>query len=228
MRTQLVLAPLVAFVALGQGCAPPRAVGDLGTVPSLAPRDVSVGGEWKQPPKFTVDLTEPAFLTLFVVVPNHAAQLLAVTSTDSDAPFAAGSHVLQAATAHPQSPNRPTGAIEGGAYPDLGAGCAVTDFVKETKQQDKDVITFATPTTSPPIVTCTVPGVGRVGSMPKVAFDRYLLVVASDKPVARGAIAAALEQLDVAGTPREVSERVAALAARESGAAHWGARAIRY
>jgi len=49
--------------------------------------------------------------------------------------------------------------------------------------------------------------------MPKVAFDRYLLVVASDKPVARGAIAAALEQLDVRH-PREVSERVAALAAR--------------
>ncbi len=73
MRTQLALAPVVAFLALGQACVPPRTVPDLGTTPSLAPRDVAVGGEWKQPPKFTVDLTEPAFLSLFVIVPNHAA-----------------------------------------------------------------------------------------------------------------------------------------------------------
>jgi len=228
MRTQLALAPVVAFLALGQACAPPRTVPDLGTTPSLAPRDVAVGGEWKQPPKFTVDLTEPAFLTLFVVVPNHAAQLLAVTSTDPNSPFSAGSHVLQAAPARPQALNQPAGPIEGGAYPDLGAACAVTDFVKETTQQDTGVITFATPTTSPPIVTCAVPGVGRLSSMPKVALDRYLLVLASDKPVAGNAVAAALARLDVTGTPREVSERVAAFAARESGAAHWGARAIRY
>jgi len=227
MRTQLLLAPFVGLFALGPACAPPRAVADLGTTPSLAPSDVTVGEEWKQPPKFTVELTEPAFLTLFVVVPNHAAQLLAFTSTDPKSPFSTGSHVLQAAPAR-QALNQPAGATEGGAYPDLGAACAVTDFVKETKQQDTNVITFATPTTSPPIVTCAVPGIGRVSSMPKVPFDRYLLVVASDKPVARDAIAAALERLDVAGSPREVTELVAELAARESGAAHWGARAIRY
>ncbi len=136
--------------------------------------------------------------------------------------------MLQAAPARPQALNQPAGAIEGGAYPDLGAACAVTDFVKETKQQDKDVITFGTPTTSPPIVTCAVPGFGQPSSMPKVALDRYLLVLASDKPVATDAVAAALARLDIAGTPREVSERVAAVAARQSGAAHWGARAIRY
>jgi len=64
--------------------------------------------------------------------------------------------------------------------------------------------------------------------MPGATFDRYLLAVATDKPVAREAIAAALERLDVSGTPREVSERVAALAAREAQAVQWGARAIRY
>jgi len=53
-------------------------------------------------------------------------------------------------------------------------------------------------------------------------------VLASDKPVAGNAIAAELQRLDMAGTPREVTERVAELAARQSGAAHWGARAIRY
>ncbi len=228
MRTQLALAPVVALFALGQSCAPPRTVADLGTAPSLAPRDVTVAAEWKQPPKFTVELSEPAYLTLFVVVPNHAAQLLAFTSTDSGSPYSAGTHTLQGALGHPHALNQPAGAIEGGAYPDLGAACAVTDFVQETTRQDSDVITFATPTTSPPIVSCAVPGVGQVSSMPKVAFDRYLLVLASDKPIAGVAVAAALGRLDMAGTPREVTERVAELAARQSGAAHWGARAIRY
>ena len=228
MRTQRALVLVVTLFALGQSCAPSRTVADLGPAPSLAPRDVTVAAEWKQPPKFTVALSEPAYLTLFVVVPNHVAQLLAVTSTDSGSLYSAGSHTLRAAQAHPHALNQPSGGIEGGPYPDLGAACAVPDFVKETKQDDKDVITFATPTTSPPIVSCAVPGVGRVSSMPKVPFDRYLLVLASDKPVAGNAIAAELQRLDMAGTPREVTERVAELAARQSGAAHWGARAIRY
>lgn len=228
---QVVALTMLGLGSLTHGCAAPRSVADLGPAPALGP-GVQVREEWKQPPTITVNLSQPAFVTLFVVAPNHGADLLTLVTPDSF--FAVGTHVLL--TAAPEA--RRTGpAIAGGAYPDVAAACAVADFMQETtrisigpggEEQKTDVITFATPSTSPPIPTCSVPGFARPAPMPGATFDRYLLAVATDKPVARQAVAAALEGLDVSGTPREVSERVAALAAREAQAVQWGARAIRY
>ena len=236
MRSRLIVVSFLGLAPIAQGCAPPKTVANMGTTPSFEP-GLAVGEEWRQPPTFTVDLARPAYLTLFVVVPNHSAELLTVSAVEPDAMLAAGTHALRPAPQRTRAPLRSAGSIDGGTYPDLGAGCAVTDFAKETiqlstgpdgKEQKADVITFATPTTSPPIVTCSVPGFGHFAPAPRIAPDRYLLVLATDKPVAREAIAGALERLDVAGTPREVSERVAALAAQGSHATEWGARAIRY
>lgn len=232
MRSLMLVVSMVGLGSLVQGCAPPSAVGDLGTRPSLGP-DVTVRQEWKQPTTVTVALTQSAFLSVFRVAPNQSAEL--VTLAASDSLFAAGTHVLQplATVARRES----GAAMTGGAYPDLGQPCAVTDFVKETSQistgpdgveQKKDVITFATPSTSPPILTCAVPGFGDVGSSPRAGVDRYLLVVATDRPVTPRVMAQALARLDVTGTLQEVSARVAALAAREAGATQWGARAVRY
>ena len=164
-------------------------------------------------------------MTLFVVVPNHGAQLLPTTGR-ADSLFGPGTHVLHPVGADVGQSRGPV--IEGGAYPDLGAACAVGDFVKETTVHDTSVITFATPTTSPPIVTCSRPGLGRPTPLPGARFDRYLLALATDRPVAPEVVAAALERLDLTGSPREVSERIAALAARASKSAQWEARAIRY
>ena len=217
--------------SLALGCAPPSTVADLGPAPTLGP-GVQVRQEWRQPPTITVDLSQPAFVTLFVVAPNHSADLLTLVTPDSF--FASGTHVLRLAAGEAPRSGPP---IAGGAYPDLGAACAVPDFVQQTtrisvglggEEQKTDVITFATPSTSPPIVTCSVPGLSRPAPMPGAVFDRYLLAVATDKPVVRDAVGSALARLDVSGTPREVSERVAALAAREAKAVHWGARAIRF
>ena len=236
MRSRLIVVSFLGLAPIAQGCAPPKTVANMGTTPSFEP-GLAVGEEWRQPPTFTVDLARPAYLTLFVVVPNHSAELLTVSAAEPDAMMAAGTHALRPAPQRTRAPLGSAGSIDGGTYPDLGAGCAVTDFAKETiqlstgpdgKEQKADVITFATPTTSPPIVTCSVPGFGHLAPAPRIAPDRYLLVLATDKPVAREAIAGALERLDVAGTPREVSERVSALAVQGSHATEWGARAIRY
>jgi hypothetical protein len=59
-------------------------------------------------------------------------------------------------------------------------------------------------------------------------LDRYLLVVATSQPINREAVAGALDDLEVTGSPREVSDRVASLVARVSRVTEWGARAIRY
>jgi hypothetical protein len=59
-------------------------------------------------------------------------------------------------------------------------------------------------------------------------LDRYLLVVATSLPLHDDAVANALDGLDVTGSPREVSDRVASLVARVSRVTEWGARAIRY
>ena len=110
------LLPLVAFVAVGalsQGCAPPRTESGLGTTPSLGP-DVTVREEWEQPPTFAVELAQPAFLTLFVVTPNHGARLLATTGRP-DSLFAAGTHQLHPVRAEVGQPRGP--AIDGGHIP---------------------------------------------------------------------------------------------------------------
>ena len=232
MRAHITFVSILGLGPLALACAPPSTVSDLGTTPTFGP-GVSVRQEWKQPPAFTVILPQAAFLTLFVVSPNHGAEL--VPLAPADMPFAAGTHVLRPVQAEARRQGGP--AVAGGTYPDHAAPCAVTDFVKETTQsttgpggveQKTDVITFSTPTTSPPIVTCAVPGFEELGATSRPTFDRYLLVVATDKAVATSAIAGALLGLDVTGSPREVTERVATLAAREAGATQWGARAVRY
>jgi hypothetical protein len=232
MRARMIFVAMLGLGPLSLACAPPSTVSDLGTTPALGP-DVSVRQEWKQPPTFTVVLPQPAFLTLFVVSPDHSAELVPLAT--ADAPFAAGAHVLRPVPAEARRQNGPAAA--GGTYPDYAAPCAVQDFVKETIQtttgpggveQKTDVITFSTPTTSPPIVTCAVPGFEELGATSRPTFDRYLLVVATDKAMATSAVARALSGLDVSGSPREVTERVATLAAREAGATQWGARAVRY
>ena len=67
--------------------------------------------------------------------------------------------------------------------------------MRETTVHDTSVITFATPTTSPPILTCSWPGLGRLAPMPGAPLDRYLLVLATDQPVALDAVAQSLERL---------------------------------
>lgn len=233
MRPSSLAGSLVAVASLMPGCAPPRTVSGLGTMPSRGP-DVTVREEWKQPATFTIDLAQPAFLTLFVIAPNHGAELLRTTGRP-DSLFAAGTHVLHPVRGDAGRPRGP--AIPGEAYPDLAAPCTVTDFVKETvlitpgpggAEQKTDLITFAGPSTTPPIRTCAVPGIGHTTPTAGVPFDRYLLVLATDKPVARGSIEGVLDELDVTGTPREVNERVATLIARETGTTQWGARAVRF
>jgi hypothetical protein len=131
--------------------------------------------------------------------------------------------VLRATANEPRRVSAP--AIAGGTYPDPAASCALTDVVKETTQsavgpdgtiQKTDVISFASPTTSPPITTCSVAGFGEGTSMAGTPLDRYLLVVATSQPINREAVAGALDDLDVTGSPREVSDRVASLVARVS------------
>ena len=232
MRSLILAVSMVGLGSLVQGCTPPSTVSDLGTTPSLGP-DVTVRQEWKQPVTVTVALSRSAFISVFQVTPNHSAEVVPIAAPDSL--FAAGTHVLRPPATVTRREN---GAVmTGGAYPDLAQTCAVTDFVKETTQistgpdgveQKRDVITFATPSTSPPILTCSVPGFGEVGPSPRTGFDQYLLVVAMDKPVTSRAMAKALARLDLTGTPQQVNERVAALAAREAGATQWGARAVRY
>lgn len=232
MSARVGFVSAVSVISLSLACIPPRAVTDLGPAPSLAPQ-VSIRTGWRQPPTYTIDLSRSAYVSFFSVTINYG--VTPVTLATPESLLAAGTHVLRATAHEPRRVRAPE--IAGGTYPDPGASCAVTDFARETTQssvgpdgaiQKTDVITFASPTTSPPITTCSVAGFGQGTTMAGTPLDRYLLVVATSRPVRREAVASALNDLDVTGSPREVSERVASLVARVSGVTEWGAHAIRY
>jgi len=232
MSSRVGIVSLVTVTSLSLACIPPRTVSDLGPAPSLAPQ-VSVRTHWRQPPNYRIDLSRSAYVSFYSVTINRGVTTVALATAESL--FAAGTHVLRATANEPRRVIAP--AIAGGTYPDPAASCAVTDVVKETTQsavgpdgtiQKTDVITFASPTTSPPITTCSVAGFGQGTSMAGTPLDRYLLVVATSLPVHDDAVVSALDGLDVTGSPREVSDRVASLVARVSRVTEWGARAIRY
>jgi hypothetical protein len=231
MTSRVGIVSVVSVTSLSLACIPPRTVSDLGPAPSLAPL-VSIRTQWRQPPTYTIDLSRSAYVSFYAITINHGVTTVAVATAESL--FAAGTHVLRAMA---NEPRVRAPAIAGGTYPDPSASCAVTDVVKETTQsavgpdgtiQKTEVITFASPTTSPPITTCSVAGFGEGTSMAGTPLDRYLLVVATSQPINREAVAGALDDLDVTGSPREVSDRVAALVTRVSRVTEWGARAIRY